>query len=62
MQLFVSNLTLPNDLKIPFVLEEITLHANKYKVHTTGHSKQLIDELFHQLNGVRILKEYGQKT
>jgi hypothetical protein len=50
---FVSNLTLHNDLKIQFVREEITLHANKYKLRITGHSNQLISELFHQSNDVR---------
>jgi hypothetical protein len=34
------------DLRIPFVHDEITLHANKYKLRTTGHSNQLICELF----------------
>jgi hypothetical protein len=29
----LKNLTLHNDLKIPFVHEEITLHAKKYKYH-----------------------------
>jgi hypothetical protein len=53
---FTSNLTLHNDLKIPFVHEEITLHANKYKLRTTGHSNKLINELFHQSNDVRRLQ------
>jgi hypothetical protein len=52
----VSNPTLHNDLKIPFAQEEITLHANKYKLRTTGHSNQLISELFHQSNDVRRLQ------
>jgi hypothetical protein len=43
---FVSNLTLDNDLKIPFVHEEITLHVNKYKLRTTGHINQLISDCF----------------
>jgi hypothetical protein len=45
-----------NDLKILFVHEEITLHANKYKLRTTGHSNQPISELFHQSNDVRRLQ------
>jgi hypothetical protein len=49
---FVSNLTLYNDLKIPFVQEEITPHANKYKVLNTGHSNQPISELIHQSDDV----------
>jgi hypothetical protein len=49
----VSNLTLHNDLKIPILHEEITLHTNKYKLRTTAHSNQLISELFHQSNDVR---------
>jgi hypothetical protein len=53
---FVSNLALHNDLKIPFVHEEITLHANRSKLRTTGHSNQLISELFHQSNDVRRLQ------
>jgi hypothetical protein len=50
---FVSNLTLHNDLKIPFVHNEITFHANQHKPRTTGHSYQTISELFHQSNDVR---------
>jgi hypothetical protein len=52
---FVSNLTLHNDLKIPFVHYETTLHANKYKLRTAGHSNKPISELFHQSNDVRTL-------
>jgi hypothetical protein len=50
---FVSNLTLHSDLKIPFVHQEITLRANKYKLRTTGHSNRPISELYHQSNDVR---------
>jgi hypothetical protein len=50
---FVSNPTLHNDLKIPFVQQEITLHANKYKLHAIGHSNRPISELFHQSKVVR---------
>jgi hypothetical protein len=53
---FVSNLTFHNDLEIPFVHEEITPHANKYRLRTTGHSSQLISGLFHQPNDVRRLQ------
>jgi hypothetical protein len=53
---FVSSLTLHNDLKILFVYEEITLHANKYKLRTTGHRNRLISEPFHQSNDVRRLQ------
>jgi hypothetical protein len=42
---FVSNLTLHNDLMIPFVHEEITVHANKYKLRNIGHGSQPINEL-----------------
>jgi hypothetical protein len=35
---FVSHLKLYRELNIPFVREEITLHANKNKLRTTGHS------------------------
>jgi hypothetical protein len=38
---FISTLTLHNDLKVPFVHQEITLHANKYKLRATGHSNRL---------------------
>jgi hypothetical protein len=37
--------TLHNDLKIPFVHEEIAVHSNKYKLGTMGHSNQLISEV-----------------
>jgi hypothetical protein len=53
---FVSNLTLHNASKIPFVHQEITLHANNYKLRTTGHSNRPISELFHQSNDVRRLQ------
>jgi hypothetical protein len=42
---FVSNLTLHNDLNIPCVYDEITFHANTYKLRTIGHSYRLISEL-----------------
>jgi hypothetical protein len=54
--LFISNLTLHNDLKIPFVRKEITLHANKYELRTIEHSNPLTNELFHQSNNVRRLQ------
>jgi hypothetical protein len=59
---FVSNLTLHNYFKIPFVHEEITFRANKYKPRTTDHSNQLISELFQQTKDVKDSKEYDQKT
>jgi hypothetical protein len=52
----VSKLTLHNDLKIQFVHDEITLHANKYKLRTTGHSNQILSELFHHSSDVRRLQ------
>jgi hypothetical protein len=56
---YVSNLTLHNDLKIPFVQEAISLYANKHKKRTLDHNNQLISNLFHQTNNARRL---GQKT
>jgi hypothetical protein len=53
---FVSNITLHNGLKIQFVHKEITLHANKYTLRTTGHINRLISELFHRSNNVRRLQ------
>jgi hypothetical protein len=53
---FVSNLTLHNDFKIPFVHQEIPLHANQYKLRATGHSNRPINELFHLSNDVRTLQ------
>jgi hypothetical protein len=53
---FVSTLTLHNDLKIPFVHQEIPLHANQYKLRATGHSNRPISELFHPSNDVRRLQ------
>jgi hypothetical protein len=35
------------------VHQETTLYANQYKLHTTGHSYQLISELFHVSYNVR---------
>jgi hypothetical protein len=58
---FVSNLKLHSDPKIPFVHEEITLRANKYKLRTTGHSNRPISELFHQSNDVRRLQRIWPK-
>jgi hypothetical protein len=37
----------------PVCTQAITLHANKHKLHTTGHSNQPISELFHLSNDVR---------
>jgi hypothetical protein len=54
---FVSKPTLHNYLKIPFVHEEITLHANKYELSTTDHSNQLINEIFYQSKDVRSLQK-----
>jgi hypothetical protein len=59
---FVSNLSFHNDLKISFVHEGITLHATKYKLHTTGHSNRLISELLQQANDVRKLELSMDKT
>jgi hypothetical protein len=53
---YASILPLVNDLKIPFTHKEIILHANKYTLHTIGHSNQAISELFHGSNNVRILQ------
>jgi hypothetical protein len=50
---FVSTPTLHNDLKMPFAHKEITLHANKLKLPTTGHSNQIISELFQQSNDIK---------
>jgi hypothetical protein len=49
---FISNLTLHNDLKIPFVHRNHT-PCQQIQLHT-GHSNELISELFHQSNEVRI--------
>jgi hypothetical protein len=48
---------LHNDLTILFVQEIIVLHANRYKLRTTGRSNQLITEMFHQSNDVRRLQK-----
>jgi hypothetical protein len=47
--------------KIPFVHEEITPHANKYKRRTIGHTNQLLNCLTNKTT-YEDSKEYGQKT
>jgi hypothetical protein len=42
----VSNLTVHNDLKIPFVNNEILRLAARYKAQTTKHDNKLLDELY----------------
>jgi hypothetical protein len=39
----VSNLTLHNDLKIPFVKNEILRMAERYKDQTANHDNELIE-------------------
>jgi len=43
---YVSNQTLHNDFKIPYITEVIRNNANKYKNRSTVHSNQLIRTLF----------------
>jgi hypothetical protein len=40
---YVSNLTLHNDLKIPFVKNEILRIAERYKAETANHDNKLIE-------------------
>jgi hypothetical protein len=42
----VSNLTLHNDLKIPFVNDEILRLAARYKAQTENHDNKLVEELY----------------
>jgi hypothetical protein len=42
----VSNRTLHNDLKIPFVKNEILRMAEKYKNQTVDHDNELIEVLY----------------
>ncbi|PNF16211.1 hypothetical protein B7P43_G15500 [Cryptotermes secundus] len=43
---YVSNLTLHNDLKIPFVKNKILRMAERYKNRTVNHDNELIEELY----------------
>jgi hypothetical protein len=40
------NLTLHNDLKIPFVNNEILRLAARYKAQTANHDNKLVEELY----------------
>jgi hypothetical protein len=42
----VSNITLHNDLKIPFVNNEILRLAAEYKAETAHHDNKLVEELY----------------
>jgi hypothetical protein len=53
---YVSNVTLHNDLKIPFV-QAIALYATKYKKRTMNHNNQLISNLFHQSTNAKRLQK-----
>jgi hypothetical protein len=41
-----GNLTLHNDIKIPFVKNEILRIAESYKAQTANHDNKLIEELY----------------
>jgi hypothetical protein len=43
---YVSNLTLHNDLEIPFVNNEILRPAARYKAQTVNHDNKLVEELY----------------
>jgi hypothetical protein len=43
---YVSNLTLHNDLKIPFVNNEMLRLAASYKAQTTKHDNKFLEELY----------------
>jgi hypothetical protein len=43
---YVSDHTLHNDLKIPFVKNEIITMAVRYKDQTANHGNNLIEELY----------------
>jgi hypothetical protein len=45
---YVSNRTLHEDLKIPFIQDMIKYNINKYKNRTPVHENQLIKDLFTQ--------------
>jgi hypothetical protein len=53
---YVSNQTLHEDLKIPFLQDMIKSNINKYKNHTSVHENQLIKDLFTQTLEERRLK------
>jgi hypothetical protein len=45
---YISNLTLHNDLRIPYVTEVIRTYAKKHKNRTAQNDNQLIRDLFTQ--------------
>lgn len=53
---YVSNLTIHEDLKIPFVKEEILNRSKKYRERLTNHSNQLISTLQNPISESRRLK------
>jgi hypothetical protein len=46
---YISNLTLHNDLSMPYVTEVIRTYAKKHKNRTAQNNNQLIRDLFNQL-------------
>jgi hypothetical protein len=45
---YISNITLHNDLRIPYVTEVIRTYAKKHRNRTAQNNKQLIRDLFNQ--------------
>jgi hypothetical protein len=45
---YISNLTLHNDLRIPYVTEVIRTYAKKHKNRTAQNNNQLMRDLFNQ--------------
>jgi hypothetical protein len=58
---YVSNQTLHEDLKIPFIHNMIKSNINKYKNRTSVHKNQLIKDLFTQTLEERRLKRIWPK-
>lgn len=53
---YVSNLTIHNDLGIPFIEEEIRNRFNKYQQNLQGHENNLINQLVESPFNIRRLK------
>jgi hypothetical protein len=54
---YVSNKTIHDDLKIPYITEEIKKRDNRYRTRITDHQNKLIDDLSNPHPKARRLKK-----